>query len=227
VGSASVPIRHGLTIGELLRLAAQDEGIEDALHVVPMRGWNRSQMWPELDRSWAPPSPNTDAWDMVRLYCGTCLVEGITASEGRGTAFPFQVAGAPWVDMWSLATELNATAPNGVYYRPTTFTPTYSKHADVVCQGVMVHLDPRKDPPVVEVGLHLLAALLRMPGTEFRPPREDRDFKYGFDLLAGDEQLRQDLTAGRPVKEILAEWDRGRVDWSDRMREVALYPSSV
>jgi uncharacterized protein YbbC (DUF1343 family) len=228
VGSAHVPIRHGLTIGELLILAAREHGIEDTLHVVRMTAWSRTQLWPDLHRPWVPPSPNTDGWDMVRLYCGTCLVEGTNMSEGRGTAFPFQVIGAPWLDMWKLAGEANSVAPDGVYYRPTAFVPTYSKHSGKVCRGVMVHLDPRKDPPVVEAGLNLLAAAFRHPATEFRPPRTDREPRetahYGFDLLAGDDKLRQDLAAARPVPEILEEWRIARSDWPDRMREVSLYP---
>lgn len=228
VGSADVPIRHGLTIAELLTLASRDLGIEEALHVIPMEGWSRDQLWPDLQRPWVPPSPNTDGWDMVRLYCGTCLTEGTNLSEGRGTAYPFQVVGAPWLDMWRLADDANAVAPDGIYYRPLAFTPTYSKHAGNVCYGVMVHVDPIKDPPVVEAGLRLLAAAFRDPKTQFGPPRTDREPReaphYGFDLLSGDEQLRRDFLAERPISDILADWGEKRRDWPDRMRSVALYP---
>lgn len=228
VGSANVPIRHGLTIAELLILVSREEGIGEALHVIPMEGWSRDQLWPDLQRPWAPPSPNTDDWDMVRLYCGTCLTEGTNLSEGRGTAYPFQVIGAPWLDMWQLADDANAVAPDGIYYRPIAFTPTYSKHAGNVCYGVMVHVDPKKDPPVVEAGLHLLAAAFRNPETQFGQPRTDREPReaphYGFDLLSGDEHLRQDFLAGRPIPEILADWAGKLRDWPERMRSVALYP---
>jgi uncharacterized protein YbbC (DUF1343 family) len=223
IGSADIPLRHGLTIGELVRLAADERKLSDGLEVVPMEGWSRSALWSELGRPWAPPSPHADDWNMARLFPGTCLFQGTNISEGRGTAMPFQVLGAPWLDCWVVATEAAAEAPEGVYFRPLPFLPTYSKHAGVTCQGVMVHLDPRFDTPIVEPALHLLASMLKHPLTEFWSTSPDRPRHVDFDVRAGDEQLRTDLSNKRPVADIVAAWVPLLADWRERTAEYVLY----
>jgi uncharacterized protein YbbC (DUF1343 family) len=223
VGSGPVPIRHGMTLGELTVLCAREAGHEEAVRVVTVEGWHRSDTFPTWGRPWLPSSPNTNAWEMARLYPATCLVEGTNLSEGRGTALPFQQVGAPWLDAFDVARDLAEVAGDGVFVRPTFFVPTSSKHEGAVCQGVMVHLDPRRDLPVMPIGLHLLSRLLAAPGSEIAPPR--REGRPGFlDLLAGGDELRRDLVDRRPVADILDAWNAALSDWPEVRRSVSLYP---
>lgn len=223
VGAVDAPVRHGLTLGELLRLAAREAGDEEGVMVVPMTGWRRTMRWPEVGRSWVPPSPNANSYEMARLYPGTCLVEGTNLSEGRGTAAPFLQAGAPWLDAFALAQALEEGADDGVHARPVYFLPTFSKHAGSVCQGVMFHPEPERDVPVLPTALRFLALAMARPESRFQgeDPPAPRPF---FDLLSGDEHLRQDLAAGRPVEEIVEDWAAALSDWPATRASVALYP---
>ena len=225
VGAVAAPIRHGLTLGELCVLAAREVGASDSVQVVPMEGWNRSMRWPDLGLSWVPLSPNANTYEMAQLYPATCLIEGTNLSEGRGTASPFVQVGAPWLDAFALARDLAGRAGEGVWFRPALFVPTSSKHTGQVCQGVMIHIDPKRDVDVMPAGLHLLAAVMRHPESEFLLARGDDHHRWpSFDLLSGDDQLRLDLCNGRPVEEIVAEWNRDLADWTEVRATVSLYP---
>ena len=222
VGAVPVPMRHGLTLGELLLLAARGEGCGDAVDVLPMTGWRRSMRWPELGRPWVPPSPNANSYDMARMYPGTCLVEGTNLSEGRGTAAPFLQAGAPWLDAFALAEGLEADGDTDVRLRPASFLPTSSKHRGRVCQGVMFHADPDRDVPVLPAALRFLAAAMAHGESRFLGAgTAGRPF---LDLLSGDARLRTDLEQRRPVAEILAEWQADLADWPAVRASVSLYP---
>lgn len=223
VSAAPVPIRHGLTLGELALLAARENGWEDGLEVVPIEGWHRSQTWPDLGRPWIPGSPNTNGYEMARLYPGTCLIEGTNLSEGRGTAFPFQQIGAPWLDAWSLADRLQRRLDPGVWCRPVFFRPTASKHEGAICQGVMVHLDPQRDVAALPPALHLLSLALEHPESRILEPSRPEAPCF-LSLLAGDDRLRRDLLARRPVPEIIEEWNQELADWEDTRNTVSLYP---
>lgn len=222
VGSAAVPMRHGLTLGELTILAAREHGMSDSVHVITVEGWRRQLAWSDLGRPWLPSSPNTNGLDMARLYPGTCLIEGLNLSEGRGTALPFQQLGAPWLDGFAIARDLVDRLNPGVWARPVVFRPTASKHRDDVCRGVMLHLDPGRDVSVLPAALHVLAAFLRHPQTQFIAPRQPGGRPF-FDLLAGDDRLRNDLAAGRPPEDILTEWQTALADWPDVRQTVSLY----
>ena len=228
VGYMAIPMRHGLTIGELVRLAAREAGLLESVKVVPMDGWRRDFLWDDLERSWVPPSPNSSSTAMARLYPATCLVEGTNLSEGRGTASPFELAGAPWLDSWKMAEAVNAWAPPGLRARPATFVPVTSKLKDQVCQGVMIHLEPRRDVAVVDAGVALIRAALAWPETRFlgvEPEEGEEATKHHgfFDLLAGNDRLREDLRRGRPVPEIVAEWNEGLRTWPEETEEICVY----
>lgn len=222
VGAVSAPMRHGLTLGELLLLAAKESGQSEGVEVVAMTGWRRRMRWPEVGRSWVPPSPNANSYEMARMYPGTCLVEGTNLSEGRGTASPFLQAGAPWLNAFALAEALAAEADDSVHTRPVHFLPTFSKHAGSVCQGIMFHPDPERDVPVLPTVLRFLGAARK--ASEFRfqgdDPPATRRF---FDLLSGDARLREELAAGRPVREIVDAWAVELADWPATRASVSLY----
>src|SRR5690606_20685322 len=131
---------HACTIGELLRhLARRDQ--RPLPDVVPLAGWERAMRWVATGLPWVPPSPNLPTLDAAHLYPATCLIEGTTLSEGRGTTQPFELVGAPDLDAHALAETLEDAGDFGCLYRPTTFAPTFSKHAGALCHGIQLHPD--------------------------------------------------------------------------------------
>ena len=197
VGAAAVPVRHGLTLGELADLL---RGGDPGLRVVPMEGWARAMWWDETGLPFVPPSPNAAHLEMALLYPGTCLLEGTNVSEGRGTALPFEVAGAPWIDGQALARALREEDLPGLGVRAAAFRPWTGPYAGRDCGGIQLHVLDRDAVRPVAAGVHLLAAVRRL-----HPDR--LAFRAGhLDRLARTAALRRDLEAGRPAARILAEW---------------------
>jgi uncharacterized protein YbbC (DUF1343 family) len=206
VGAAAVPIRHGLTLGELTRMLNARAVAPAELEVLPVQGWQRAGHHPSTGLPWAPPSPNMPTYETALLYPGTCLVEGANVSEGRGTALPFQQIGAPWLDGRALAAQLNALDLPGVRARATAFAPLASKHTGRRCEGVQLHItDPGALRPVA-LGVHLLAAL-RRSSAEFAwlPPAHGA--RHFVDLLWGGDGLRRALDAGEAPAALIAAMD--------------------
>jgi len=156
VGYYPIVQRHGMTMGELALLFNQEYAINCHLKVIPMEGWDRNKYYDELDLLWVFPSPNYPSVNCGVLYNGTCIFEGTNISEGRGTTLPFEIVGAPFINPKELAKDLNDLGLKGVYFRPLYFTPTFSKHAGVICGGVQVHLTSRKDFRPVKTGWAML-----------------------------------------------------------------------
>ena len=204
VGAHPVPIRHGLTIGELARLAAAERGLPDPV-VVPIRDWRREVWQDETGLPWVQPSPNLPTLDSLTLYPGTCLIEGTSVSEGRGTTRPFELVGAPWLDAHALADELTARALPGVAFRPAWFVPSFSKHAGVTCAGVQIHVLDRRAIRSVDLGLHLIDALRWVGGSDFAW-RTDGEGGYFVDRLLGSDRPRRLLERGAGVADITAGW---------------------
>ena len=138
VGRYALPVRHGMTVGELARLFNEEFGIGCDLRVVEMEGWRREMLFEETGLPWVPPSPNMPTPMTARVYPGGCLVEGTNLSEGRGTTTPFELVGAPWIDGHSLAAALNRLSLPGVLFRASSFRPMFQKHAGVGCGGVQI-----------------------------------------------------------------------------------------
>ncbi|MEA3336738.1 MAG: DUF1343 domain-containing protein, partial [Chloroflexota bacterium] len=159
VGCGPLPVRHGLTIGELAQLFNTDWGVGCDLAVVPCAGWRRDMWFDETGLPWVPPSPGIPKLETAAVYPGTCFIEGTSVSEGRGTALPLEVLGAPWVDPWALADSLNDLGLAGVRFRPAFFEPTASKWADQPCGGVQVHVLDRDIFRPVTMGMHLIATI--------------------------------------------------------------------
>lgn len=224
VGALPVPVRHGLTIGELARLANQRLEIGASLTIMPVAGWQRSAWFDETGLPWVPPSPNIPHPQSALIYAGTCLVEGTTLSEGRGTTLPFEVVGAPWLDGFRLAEALNALALPGVRFRPTSFVPCSSKHAHQTCQGVQFHIHDRTTFQPVRTALHLLAAARAQTPSDFAflPPRAGE--RHHFDLLIGNDQVRPALAQGLPTADIIAPWAIDEAIFRRDRRPFLLYP---
>ena len=221
VGVHPVPIRHGMTAGELARLIAGERGWAEPL-VVPMRGWRREQWFDETGLPWVQPSPNLPTLDSVTLYPGTCVIEGTNLSEGRGTTRPFEYVGAPWIDPFQLAAELTARALPGCRFRPAFFTPTFSKHAGRVCGGVQVHITDREALQPAVLGIHLLEVLRRLDRAAFAWRVSDQG-RYFVDLLLGSDRPRRILDDGASAGDVTADWTTESAEFAERRRAFLLY----
>jgi uncharacterized protein YbbC (DUF1343 family) len=232
VGLEPVPIRHALTIGELLALFARRDGIPvDAdraggsapgLTVVVAAGLRRDDLAAAWDRPFVLPSPNMPTADTALVYPGACLLEGTNLSEGRGTTRPFEIVGAPWLDGRALAAALAATGLPGFVARPLTFSPTFQKHAGAICGGVQVHVtDPRAFRPVATyVALVALARAADPERFRFRTDLyEYIDTIPAFDLLTGSATARLAIEAGEDPRAVAEAAARPDPSWPEAMRE--------
>lgn len=220
VGGYPIANRTGLTIGEAAVLFNETFGIGADLRVAPLKGWRRAMWHEETGLPWVPPSPNMPNTSAALLYPGTCLVEGTNLSEGRGTTKPFEFVGAPWIDAFQLADELNQRALPGVAFRPVHFTPTFQKHQGEACAGVQVHAMDREAIQPVRVGLHLIDALYRHDPSSFAWVGGERRF---IDLLAGTDRFRAEIERGRAPDEIWHEWNEESEPYRRQRESVLLY----
>ena len=209
VGQFSIPLRHGLTIGELARLFNEHFEIGAQLTVSPLAGWSRDLYASEHDIPWIYPSPNLPTVDSTVVYPGTVLIEGTTLSEGRGTTRPFELIGAPVVNPNALALDLNALDLPGVRFRSTTFEPTFQKHVGKTCGGCQLHVTDRRTFRPVVTGVAVIQAFRRLSGSQFAwrtPPYEYELTKMPIDILAGSDTLRQQIDLDRDAIDIAEDW---------------------
>lgn len=220
VGLEPVPIRHGLTLGEIVaHFLAKDGcplGEDGALSIVPVEGWDRSVLASAWDRPFVMPSPNMPTLDTALVYPGGCLIEGTNLSEGRGTTRPFEIVGAPFIDGRRLARDLETTGLPGFVARPLTFLPTFQKHAGKVCGGVQIHVtDVRAFRPVATyVALIALAHAQAMGEFRFRTERyEFVDHIPAIDLLTGSSEARLAMERGESARDIAESVSRVDAEW--------------
>jgi uncharacterized protein YbbC (DUF1343 family) len=209
VGLYPIPMRHGMTIGELARLFNQHFGIGADLDVASMEGWRRDMYYDATGLPWVLPSPNIPTLETALVYPGTVLFEGTNVSEGRGTTRPFELVGAPWVAAERFARAMNGLALGGVRFRPAVFEPTFHKHAGTSCGGCQIHVQDRAAFRPVEAGVALTAAFRAADPDRFRwrdPPYEYEHDKLPFDILAGSPDLREEIERGTPAREIARSW---------------------
>jgi uncharacterized protein YbbC (DUF1343 family) len=209
VGQFPIPMRHGMTIGELARLFNEHFGIGATLDVAPLDGWTRDRYGDEAGAPWVMPSPNIPTLDTTIVYPGTVLVEGTMASEARGTTRPFELVGAPWVRAERLAAQLNARALPGVHFRSAVFEPTFQKHARASCGGCQIHVVDRRAFRPVLTGVALIDAIRAEDPGAFAwrlPPYEYEHDKQPIDILAGSPALREAIDAGERAEAIAAAW---------------------
>jgi len=224
VGIVPIPIRHGLTTGELALYLNAEHHLGAGLTVIELHGWRREMWFDQTGLPWAPTSPGIPQLSTATVYPGMCLVEGTNLSEGRGTALPFETVGAPWLDGYELARSLNHLELPGVRFRPLYFIPSASKHAEHKCSGAQVHVIDREALCPVTTGLHIIAACRAQASDKFeflpsswegRPPH--------FDLLTGVAAVREGLAAGRAVREITASWPEVEADFAKKREPYLLY----
>jgi len=222
VGVASVPIRHGLTLGEMARWMNGEHALGADLTVVAMCGWRRGMWFDETGLLWVPTSPAMPhamgtSTSTATLYPGLCRLEGTNVSEGRGTALPFEVCGAPWIDGRALAKRLNALALPGVRARATRFAPCSDKFAREMCGGLQLHVTDRDTLRPVALGLHLVATLHDLYPDQFAWRASH------FDRLIGSDRVRHALEAGEPVEQIVQSWSKDLAEFNQRREAYLLY----
>jgi uncharacterized protein YbbC (DUF1343 family) len=226
VGLHPVPVRHGLTAGELARHVNAAHGLEADLHVVPMKGWRRKMFFDGTGLPWVMPSPNMPSLDTALVYAGGCLLEGTNLSEGRGTTRPFEITGAPYVDGPALAGALNAEKIPGARFRPAGFQPTFHKWAGRPCGGVQVHVTDRSKFRSFTAYLRLIRAARRLWPKDFawkQPPYEYDDKHLPFDLLCGTDAVRRCLETDGSLEALEKTWRAECARFRSSSRSFLLY----
>ena len=217
VGEYPIPLRYGMTIGELAEFFNNQFHIGADLTVVKMRGWTRSMYYDGTPLQFVMPSPNMPTETTALVYPGMGLVEGTNVSEGRGTTRPFELAGAPWIDAEKLSRVLNDKHLAGVRFRPVHFTPTFSKYEGKPCNGVEVHVMDRDAFNPVVVGLNVIATVHDLYPRQFAFNASD------FDRLVGNDWVRQDIEKGVPVAEMRRRWQKGLSQFKKIRQQYLLY----
>jgi uncharacterized protein YbbC (DUF1343 family) len=226
VGQFPIPLRHGMTIGELARLFNDAFAIGAALDVVPLAGWRREMYFDETGLPWVIPSPNIPTLDSAIVYPGAVLVEGTMLSEGRGTTKPFELIGAPWIDGERLASAMNARRFPGVHFRPVVFEPTFQKHARQTCGGCQLHVTDRAAFQPVRVAVELIAEFRRQnPGAYAwrEPPYEYEHERWPIDILYGSDRLRTALDRGADVTPLIESWREDEEAFRRKRERYLLY----
>jgi len=218
VGLYPIPVRHGMTVGELAKLF-NDKYLEKKanLTVIPMQGWRREMWFDETNLPWIIPSPNMPTVDTAAVYPGQVFLEGTNISEGRGTTKPFEVFGAPWIDGDELTSRLNELNLKGVRFREAWFSPTFSKYKGESCGGAQIHVLDRGEYRPFETSLHIIKIVMDMYPHHFRFHQE-----Y-FDNIMGTSKIREALEEGEDVKEIVKSYAQQLSSFSELRKSYLLY----
>jgi len=226
VGLHPVPLRHGLTCGEMARWLNAERGSGCELTVIPCEGWRRDMSWHDTGLPWVMPSPNLPTPDSCVVYPGMVLIEGTNLSEGRGTTRPFEIFGAPWLDPTTLVARLNRAQLPGVVFRPCHFEPTFQKHAGALCGGAQQHVaDPAAFEPV-RTAVEILIAARELAPHDMAwgfPPYEYEETHPPIDILWGSASLREGVDAGATATDILAGVNADLATFSASVERYLLY----
>ena len=226
VGLFPIPMRHGMTIGELAQLFNDRFGLGAELEVIRMEGWRRTMYADDARLPWVMPSPNMPTLDTAIVYPGTVLFEGTMLSEGRGTTRPFELVGAPGIDAERFAREMNALDLPGAFFRPAAFEPTFQKHARQPCGGCQIHVTDRTIFKPVLTGVALIQMFRRFDPQNFawrQPPYEYEHEKLPIDILAGSDTLRRQVESDLTPQDIAGSWREDEEGFLRLRREYLLY----
>lgn len=226
VGRFHLPVRHGLTMAEMLGMLNDTVPLGCDLTVVPMEGWRRSMWFDETGQPWALPSPNMPCLETAVVYPGMCLFEGTALSEGRGTTRPFEICGAPGLDAHALVESLAEDDLPGCFFRPLYFEPTFQKCARQTCGGVFIHVTHRARFRPVRTAVALIARMRAQAPERFawkQPPYEYEAIKMPVDILWGSPALREGLEANASAAEIARSCAPHEEAFLERRRPWLLY----
>ncbi len=227
VGLLPLPIRHGLTIGEILLYACELKNLPKP-RVVAMRNWRRKMWFDETELPWVMPSPNMPTLDTATVYPGMCLLEGTELSEGRGTTRPFEIFGAPFIDPFEMCEALNSIADiiPGIYFRPLYFVPTFNKFSGERCGGAQMHILNREIFKPVLTAFAILKTIIHLYPDEFEfktPPYEYETEKMPFDILTGSPRWRKMLLKNAPLKEFREQFLESKTKFENIFKRFYLY----
>jgi uncharacterized protein YbbC (DUF1343 family) len=218
--------RHGMTVGELAALFRAERELDLDLTVIECRGWRRAMHQRDTGLPWVFPSPSMATPETALVYPGMCLLEGTNLSEGRGTARPFELFGAPWLDGDALVDALEAERLPGVRFRPVSFVPTFDKHRGEGCHGAELFVTDREAFRPFRAGIACVAAARRLAPGRFRWRSEPYEFVEGvpaFDLLCGSAREREGLERGLGVAELARAWRPEERAFAARRRRFLRY----
>ncbi|HLM01603.1 MAG TPA: DUF1343 domain-containing protein [Pyrinomonadaceae bacterium] len=226
VGMYPIPMRHGLTAGELAKLFNAEFSINCELEVVTLDEWAREDFYDETDAPWVMPSPNMPTVETTVVFPATVYFEGTQVSEGRGTTRPFEIVGAPYINSDEYAEALNSLELSGVTFRAVEFLPTFQKHAETGCGGVFVHVLDRDAFKPVITGAAMVKTCFDLCGSEFKwknPPYEYVFDRNPFDVIAGTSKLRESFEQGIELSEIEKSWKEDESSFRKMREKYFLY----
>ncbi len=217
-GYHTVPITHGLTVGELALVYNAERGIGADLEIVRMRNWSRDLLWDQTGLPWVNPSPNIRNSRQAALYPGVGFLEGLPLSVGRGTDTPFEILGAPWVDGVALADRLNRSGLPGVAFAPVRFTPASSNYKGRQCGGVRIRLYDRRVLRPSALGIHLIDGIVRG-----HPAKLSTVTLQEMSSMVGNETIPAAVARGDAPEKIIASWSADVENWRKRRAPFLLY----
>jgi uncharacterized protein YbbC (DUF1343 family) len=209
VGQRPLPVRHGMTVGEIGTYLKKEFYPSLDFHVIAVQGWSRKMWFDDTCLPWVMPSPNMPTLDTATIYPGMCLLEGTNLSEGRGTTRPFEIFGAPFIKPDFFVEHLRAFRLPGLIFRPMYFQPTFQKHAGRLCGGAQIHVIDRNRFKPFKTGTAVLKAAHDLYPEHFawkQPPYEYETEKMPIDILAGTDKLRRDIEAGESLDRMEQWW---------------------
>jgi len=227
VGLKPIPVRHGMTIGELARFFKGEFGIACDLEVVPMQGWRRGMYFDGTGLPWVLPSPNMPTLDTAIVYPGGCLLEGTNLSEGRGTTRPFELIGAPYIDADRLIKAVRKEGIKGAYLREAHFIPTFNKYRGELCHGLQIHVTDREQFDSLGAIIKLLKVVHQLWPEGFEWNRQPYEYEFtrpAFDCLVGNSRIRRMVEEDISYPEIEETWQDDLEAFRERRRQYLLYP---
>jgi len=226
VGQFPIPMRHGLTVGELAKLFNEEFNIKCELEVITMNNWKREDFYDETDAPWVMPSPNMPTVDTTVVFPSTVYFEGTQVSEGRGTTRPFEIVGAPYIGSKEYADALSKFELPGVIFRPVNFIPTFQKYFKQGCGGIFLHITERDLFEPVITGLAMIKTIFELYPSDFRwkdMPYEYEFDRNPFDVIAGTTKIREMIEKGKSINEIKLYWKNDVRDFNDLREKYFLY----
>ena len=226
VGQYSIPMRHGLTAGELARLFNKEFDINCELEVVTMDNWNREDFYDETDAPWVMPSPNMPTVETTVVFPATVYFEGTEVSEGRGTTRPFEIVGAPYINANEYSDVLAKIELPGVAFRPVNFLPTFQKHANRSCGGVFLHITDRDSFEPVITGLAMVKTAYDLYENDFKWKSAAYEYVFDrnpFDVIAGTSRIREMFEKRIEIKDIKLSWQTDVNEFNQLRSKYLLY----